>query len=112
MGGNIYIEIPNRDSLEISLTSKVTLIKTIKSLINEKTQIPSDQINLFYNGQLLEDNKTIYDYYIDWNETLELKYIETEPEIITSTQLSDLKEESEAISFSNAKKMKSFHQVL
>ena len=101
MGGNIYIEIPNRDSLEISLTSKVTLIKTIKSLINEKTQIPSDQINLFYNGQLLEDNKTIYDYYIDWNETLELKYIETEPEIITSTQLSDLKEESEAISFSN-----------
>ena len=101
MGGNIHIEIPNRDSLEINLTSKVTLIKSIKSLINEKTQIPSDQINLFYNGKLLEDNKTLYDYNIDWNETLELKYIETEPEIIASTQLSDLKEESEAISFSN-----------
>ena len=78
-----------------------TTIKQLREIIKEQNKLPADQIDLFYNGVLLEDDKTLNYYGIQKSASLSFKYKETEPEIIPSTQISELNESSEAITFSN-----------
>ena len=78
-----------------------TTIKQLREIIKEKNKLPADQIDLFYDGVLLEDDKTLNYYGIQKGASLNFKYKETEPEIIPSTQISELNENSEAITFSN-----------
>ena len=78
-----------------------TTIKELREIIKEKNKLPADQIDLFYDGVLLEDDKTLNYYGIQKGTSLNFKYKETEPEIIPSTQISELNENSEAITFSN-----------
>ena len=78
-----------------------TTIKELREIIKEKNKLPADQIDLFYDGVLLEDDKTLNYYGIQKGASLNFKYKETEPEIIPSTQISELNENSEAITFSN-----------
>ena len=78
-----------------------TTIKQLREIIKKENKLPADQIDLFYNGVLLEDDKTLNYYGIQEGASLSFKYEETEPEIIPSTQISELNENSEAITFSN-----------
>lgn len=54
---------------EVQPTEKVS---TFKSDVQKKLDIPSDLLNLFYNGQLLEDEKTIQDYSISDESVLKM----------------------------------------
>ena len=78
-----------------------TTIKELREIIKKENKLPADQIDLFYNGVLLEDDKTLNYYGIQKGAYLSFKYKETEPEIIPSTQISELNENSEEITLSN-----------
>ena len=47
-------------------------IEYIKSLYQDKEGVPPDQQRLIYNGVMLKDNKTIFDYKIEKESTLHL----------------------------------------
>ena len=47
-------------------------IEYIKSLYQDKEGVPPDQQRLIYNGVMLKDNKTIFDYKIEKGSTLHL----------------------------------------
>jgi len=48
-------------------------IEKVKKKFQDKEGIPSEQQSLFFAGKELEDNKTLYDYYIDDKLTIHLK---------------------------------------
>ena len=87
----ISFEIKNGDIIELidrktfpihikSLTGKTVDINVapfdnieyIKSLYQDKEGVPPDQQRLIYNGVMLKDNKTIFDYKIEKESTLHL----------------------------------------
>ena len=79
-----------------------TTVKDLKDIFQEETSIPADQIDFFFNGLLLEDNKTLNDYGINWGSKISFKYKEKKSEIIpSSTQISDLNEDWGTITISN-----------
>ena len=62
----INIDDPSGNSLFILYPGDDTTIKDLKDIFQEETSIPADQIDFFFNGLLLEDNKTLDDYGIYW----------------------------------------------
>ena len=48
------------------------LIENVKAKIQEKAGIPTDQMRLVFNGNLLEEGKTLRDYDIEEKFTIHL----------------------------------------
>ena len=92
MGTTILIELPNGNTLSLQFPEGNPTIKNVKAEIEKKIKIPSDQINLFFNGKQLEDDKTFSDYGIEFGSSLTLNNKE-----VSSTLVSQLNEESEVI---------------
>lgn len=70
--GNLIFIKTNKEKyvpFEVQPTEKVS---TFKNDVQKKLDIPSDLLNLFYNCQLLEDEKTIQDYSISDESVLKM----------------------------------------
>ena len=101
--GNFCIDAPSGNSHCLQkYPGGETTVKGLKDIFQEETSIPADQIDFFFNGLLLEDNKTLMDYGIFLGSKISFKYKEKKSEIIpSSTQISDLNEDWGTITISN-----------
>ena len=67
----IYIKTLTGKTVDINV-APFDNIEYIKSLYQDKEGVPPDQQRLIYNGVMLKDNKTIFDYKIEKESTLHL----------------------------------------
>ena len=67
----IFVKIPNEKPITLEVEANDT-IKKVKTKIQEKEGIPSDQQQLRSNGSQLEDDRTLSDYIVQEGHTLNL----------------------------------------
>ena len=87
----IYIKISETETIFIDVEPSDT-ITSIKDKIYDKKGISPDSIDIYFNGKLLENNKTIGDYQIAADSTLSLINEPEEPEVpekSPSTEITD-----------------------
>ena len=68
----IFVRFLNGKKVTLDVGALDTIEK-VKKKFQDKEGIPSEQQSLFFAGKELEDNKTLYDYYIDDKLTIHLK---------------------------------------
>ena len=87
----IYIKISETETIYIDVEPSDT-ITNIKGKIEDRKGISPDSIDIYFNGKLLENSKTIGDYPIAANSTLSLINEPEEPEVpekSPSTEITD-----------------------
>ena len=87
----IYIKISETETIDIDVEPSDS-IENIKGKIQDKKGISPDSMDIYFNGKLLENSKTIGDYPIAANSTLSLINEPEEPEVpekSPSTEITD-----------------------
>lgn len=67
----IYIDVPEQDLLALDVEPSDN-IENVKGKIQDKTSIPPEDQTLYFNSTLLEDDRTLKDYNILEESTLQL----------------------------------------
>ena len=70
----IYVNTPDGNFLQLEI-AKTATISVVKEEVFNKKSISVDEQQLLFNGEVLEDGKTLQDYFIGKNSTLQLKYV-------------------------------------
>ena len=70
----IYVNTPDGNFLQLEI-AKTAIISAVKEEVFNKKSISVDEQQLLFNGEVLEDGKTLQDYSIGKNSTLQLKYV-------------------------------------
>ena len=87
----IYIKISETETIDIDVEPSDS-IENIKGKIQDKKGISPDSMDIYFNGKLLENSKTIGDYQIADESTLSLINEPEEPEVpekSPSTEITD-----------------------
>ncbi|KAL9959086.1 hypothetical protein ACROYT_G036168 [Oculina patagonica] len=67
----IFIKLPIGEKISLEVEPK-TSIRNVKDIIQHKAGIPPDQQHLAFRGEVLEDDRTLRDYHITNESTLDL----------------------------------------
>lgn len=70
----IYVKTPDGNFLMLEI-AKTATISAVKEGVFDKKGISVDEQQLLFNGEVLEDGKTLQDYSIGKDSTLQLKYV-------------------------------------
>ena len=87
----IYIKISETETIDVDVEPSDS-IENIKGKIQDKKGISPDSMDIYFNGKLLENSKTIGDYQIADESTLSLINEPEEPEVpekSPSTEITD-----------------------
>lgn len=67
----LFIKRTTGDTLELKATSNDTIV-SIKNKVKDKVKLSANDFNLYYKGIALDDKKTLGNYQVKDNDTLEL----------------------------------------
>lgn len=70
----IYVKTPDGNFLMLEI-AKTAIISAVTEGVFDKEGISVDEQQLLFNGEVLEDDKTLQDYSIGKDSTLQLKYV-------------------------------------
>ena len=95
----IYIKISEEKTIQIDVEPSDS-IKAVKGKIQDKEGISPDSIDLNFNGIKLENDKTLADYNIQKESTLNLIIEAQEPEKIPSTEITEITDSEMNLNYS------------
>lgn len=70
----MYVKIRSLDGFKncVLIVSKKTLVKDMKTQIEDTLEVPVDHQRLFYKGKQLEDEYSLFDYNVKLNDVIQL----------------------------------------
>ena len=95
----IYIKISEEKTIQIDVEPSDS-IEAVKGKIQDKEGISPDSIDLNFNGIKLENDKTLADYNIQKESTLNLIIEAQEPEKIPSTEITEITDSEMNLNYS------------
>ena len=95
----IYIKISEEKTIQIDVEPSDS-IEAVKGKIQDKEGISPDSIDLNFNGIKLENDKTLADYKIQKESTLNLIIEAQEPEKIPSTEITEITDSEMNLNYS------------